>query len=349
MVLTSSPVIPVSGRAFWATGALATCLHDAPLDCTNAISGRAGGRLAMSVQNQTEERTTREDHETVDVDFAEVNEGKSDFDSIYNAPDPRGYCRTLSKLDYRIPAEAKPVFRSLIHALQADGRESLRLIDLGCSYGINAALLKHGMHLGGFFKRYTSPKIEGAADDVLLRRESAFFDTNTSDDAIEMVGIDVADRALEFADSVGLLDDVVRQNLEEQALTEENRELVEGADLIISTGCVGYVTDKTFRHILDATADAGDPPYVASFVLRMFPYEPIADALADYGLVTEKLHDVTFRQRRFENDDERNHVFEQLRAQGIDPDLEQDGYYHAEFFLSRPAHEARERPLGYLV
>ena len=303
----------------------------------------------MSVRNQTEERAATEKNKTADVDFAEVNEGKSDFDAVYNAPDPRGYCRTLSRLDYRIPAEAKPVFRSLIHALQADGRESLRLIDLGCSYGINAALLKYGMHLGGFFKRYTTPKIESAPSDVILRRESAFFDSNTADDALEVIGIDVADHALEFADSVGLLDDVVGQNLEEQPLTDENRELLEGADLIISTGCVGYVTEKTFRRILDAAADGDDPPYVASFVLRMFPYEPIADALADYGLMTEKLHDVTFRQRRFESEDERNHVFEQLRAQGIDPDLEQDGYYHAEFFLSRPAHEARERPLGYLI
>ncbi len=287
--------------------------------------------------------------DTADVDFAEVNEGKSDFDSIYNAPDPRQYCRTLSKLDYRIPAEAKPVFRSLIHALQADGRDNVRLVDLGCSYGINAALLKYGMHLGAFFKRYTTPNMQSAAPRDVLTREVAFFDGHTEDEALEIVGVDVAARALGFAETVGLLDETIDQNLEDQPLSEASRELVEGTDLIISTGCVGYVTDRTFRNLMEAATVDGQPPHVASFVLRMFPYEPIADALSDFGLVTEKLHDVTFRQRRFENDEERDHVLEQLRARGIEPDLEKDGYYHAEFYLSRPESEVRERPLGYLL
>ena len=283
------------------------------------------------------------------TDFAEANEGKSDFDAIYNAPDPRGYCRALGKLDYRIPSEAKPIFRSLIHALQADGHDPVRLVDIGCSYGINAALLKYGMNLGAFFDRYTATGDRGAAAADMVRRETAFFDDRNDDAAIEIVGIDVAERALDFAATVGLLDDTITQNLETSALGEDDRSLVAGAHLVISTGCVGYVTEKTFRRVLDAAAGDGPAPYVASFVLRMFPYAPIANALADYGLVTEKLQDITFRQRRFENDDERAHVLDQLRARGITPDLEEDGYYHAEFFLSRPAIEAKKRPLGYLI
>lgn len=291
----------------------------------------------------------RENFSDGEPDFAEVNEGKSDFDAIYDAPDPRGYCRALSKLDYRIPGEAKPIFRSIIHALQAEGRDTVRIVDVGCSYGINAALLKYGMHLGAFFQRYTTKKVLTAPSDQVLAREAAFFDDRDEDGSLEVVGVDVASHALDFAETVGLLDETVGQNLEENPLDDDGRDAVEGADLIISTGCVGYVTEKTFRNILDAAANGGPMPYVASFVLRMFPYEPIADALADYGLVTEKLHDLTFRQRRFEDEDERNHVFEQLSAQGLEPNLEQDGYYHAEFFLSRPANQVKELPLGYLI
>ena len=283
------------------------------------------------------------------VDFAQVNEGKSDFDTIYNAPDPRGYCRTLSNLDYSIPTEAKPIFRSLIHALQTDRNDPIRIVDIGCSYGINAALLKYGMNLGAFFDRYTKAGDRGAPATDMLQRESAFFDDRNDDVAIEIVGIDVAQHALDFAGTVGLLDDTISQNLEDKPLNYRDRGLIAGAQLVISTGCVGYVTEKTFRRVIEAAAGDGPPPYVASFVLRMFPYAPIADALADYGLATEKLQDITFRQRRFENADERANVIEQLRARDIAPDLEEDGYYHAEFFLSRPAIEAKKRPLGYLI
>ncbi|MEQ8246137.1 MAG: class I SAM-dependent methyltransferase [Alphaproteobacteria bacterium] len=299
--------------------------------------------MSMSADNQEPNPKSKK------IDFAEVNEGKSDFDTIYNAPDPRGYCRTLSKLDYRIPAEAKPIFRSLIHALKADGHDPVRLVDIGCSYGINAALLKYGMNLGAFFDRYTEAGDRAAPASDMLRRESAFFDNRSDDGNVEIVGIDVAERALDFAGTVGLLDETISHNLEDTPLDEGDRDLIAGAHLVISTGCVGYVTEKTFRRVIDAAARGGPAPYVASFVLRMFPYTPIANALAGYGLVTEKLQDITFRQRRFENADERDHVLDQLRARGIASDLEEDGYYHAEFFLSRPAAEAKKRPLGYLI
>lgn len=283
------------------------------------------------------------------TEFAEVNEGKSDFDDIYNAPDPRGYCHALSELDYRIPSEAKPIFRSIIHALQARGRDNVRVVDVGCSYGINAALLKYGMPLSEFFRRYTTPEVQAAQSSEVLSRETNFFDAQDDDDALEVVGVDIAERALGFAKAVGLLDETINRNLEERPLDDAHRLLVKGADMVISTGCVGYVTESTFRNLLDAIGSNGSAPHVASFVLRMFPYKPIADALTDYGLVTEKLQDVTFRQRRFETDDERDHVIKQLESRGIDPSLEQDGYYHAEFFLSRPEKEVRERPLGYLL
>lgn len=318
------------------------------------ITPAATEAARMSITTSNEE-TTRAAHKIhaarkigAEVNFGEVNEGKSDFDAIYNAPDPRGYCRALGKLDYRIPSEAKPIFRSLIHALQSGRHDPVHIVDIGCSYGINAALLKYGMNLSTFFKRYTASGVPVLPDEM-LRRETDFFDDRNSDGAIEVVGIDVSGHALDFARTVGLLDHTIEQNLEDRPLTDANRDLVDGVDLIISTGCVGYVSDKTFRHVMDAAGDDNRAPYVASFVLRMFPYAPIANALSDYGLVTEKLQDVTFRQRRFENEDERAHVFEQLRARGLEPSFEDDGYYHAEFFLSRPAAEAKARPLGYLL
>lgn len=79
------------------------------------------------------------------------------------------------------------------------------------------------------------------------------------------------------------------------------------ADIVISTGCVGYIGSPTFNRIM-ALAREGRPDWVASFVLRMFPYDRIAATLARYGLETEKFHGATFVQRRFANRQEMESV-----------------------------------------
>ncbi|MCG8592894.1 MAG: hypothetical protein MI785_00765, partial [Kiloniellales bacterium] len=76
--------------------------------------------------------------------------------------------------------------------------------------------------------------------------------------------------------------------------------------------------------------------------LRLFPFDPIAAMLSDWGYVTEKLEDRTFKQRRFVSEGEREQVLQQLREQGVDPaGKEAEGHLHAEFYLSRPAVDAK--------
>lgn len=75
---------------------------------------------------------------------------------------------------------------------------------------------------------------------------------------------------------------------------------------------------------------------MAHFVLRMFPFEPIQQALSERGYVTARGHG-SYRQRRFASDDEREQVLDRLVDMGIDPSgYEADGWYYANFFLSRP-------------
>jgi hypothetical protein len=120
-------------------------------------------------------------------------------------------------------------------------------------------------------------------------------------------------------------------------------------DVIITTGCVGYTTERTFEAILRERGDA-PPPWVVAFVLRMFPYDAIAAELGRFGLVTEKLDGVTFVQRRFHSESECANTLEALRTRGIDPaGKESDGLFHAELFVSRPADAVRRVPLSDLV
>lgn len=92
------------------------------------------------------------------------------------------------------------------------------------------------------------------------------------------------------------------------------------------------------------------PPWVASFVLRMFPYDVIEKTLTAAGLKTERLQGHLFSQRCFSTPQEQQHVAEELMRLGLDPSRElTDDRYYAEFFLSRTPDEVSERPLEILL
>jgi hypothetical protein len=117
--------------------------------------------------------------------------------------------------------------------------------------------------------------------------------------------------------------------------------------VVLSTGCVGYVSERTFAAILHAIER---PPWVVSFVLRMFPYDAIAAALAERGLVTEKLAGATFVQRRFRDLKEFDKCLSTLERLGTDTTgLEAEGRFQAELFVSRPREAALAAPLGRIV
>jgi hypothetical protein len=112
---------------------------------------------------------------------------------------------------------------------------------------------------------------------------------------------------------------------------------------------VGYVGERTFDTIMEVNRNRR-APWIASFVLRMFPYGLVEDTLLKRGLVTEKFEGATFVQRRFHSVEEYDSTLETLEKRGIDPTgREADGLYHAELFVSRPGSVVRETPLNRLV
>jgi hypothetical protein len=283
--------------------------------------------------------------------YDEINDGKATFDNVYNHPDPRAYFATLGRLGYCIPEQARPVFDAVIDALkETRGTDVPTLVDIGCSYGVNAALLKYDLSIDALYQRYAEPQLARLDAGTLLKRDAEFFARQSPRTDIAVVGVDCAEKAIEYAAATGLLDAGVVADLESQSPSPAAAERLAPADLVISTGCIGYVTDTTFDRILSEAAESPPLPWVACFALRMFSYDPIASALAERGLVTEKLEDKSFLQRRFENADEQAHVLRQLEALGVDPaGKEEDGYYHAEFYLSRPSAEVAARPLTSIL
>jgi hypothetical protein len=266
--------------------------------------------------------------------------GKVSLDHIYTQPDPRAYFGTLRELDYCIPQLAKPYFALIIQDyLRARRIPTLRVLDIGCSYGINAALLKLDATMDELYERYCGPDAENQTRDALLVRDWELLRNRGRWNRARFTGLDVSHPALSYAHLAGFLDVAVHANLEENDPTQRQREQLAGTDLVISTGCLGYVGHRTISRIVKANGERR--PWMAHFVLRMFPFEPVADSLAELGYETVHLARV-FKQRRFASAEEQSLVLDTLSGVGVDPQgLETDGWLYAQLFISRP--RARKR------
>jgi SAM-dependent methyltransferase len=277
-------------------------------------------------------------HTAETFDYDEV--GKIDLTNIYDRPDPRLYYSTLGRLEYIIPETAKPVFQQVIGAYrQAHDKQRIRILDVGCSYGINAAILKGDLDMEQLYSLYSKDVTANARRNQLLVRDQTILEDIVKDTGLEVVGLDASDNAIKYAVEANLLDDGVAADLENGRPSPEVAAVLDDADLIISTGCVGYVSENTFKSILDVNAPK--KPWMVHFVLRMFPFAEIEETLDARGYVTEKIEGKTFLQRRFASEEEQEHVLDRLSDLGIDPEgLESDGWYHAEAFISRPREEA---------
>lgn len=285
----------------------------------------------------------------VHADFHHINLAKADFEAIYREPDPRAYFRVLGGLDYVVPCLAAPVLRQLIAARAATQSRTVTVLDLGCSYGATSALLRFPLTLDMLRRRYMIPEVQAVYSERLLEMDRAYFLSWPALPNLRIIGLDPAVNAVGYAREVGIIDVGIAEDFERDEPSAHARAALCDVDLIVSTGCIGYVGHRTLERIIKCHL-GGSTPWVASFVLRMFPYDAIAETLQGYGLQTEKFDGATFVQRRFYSAAEYELMLSTLQSQGIDPaGLEADGLLHAELFVSRPADVVAAQPLSKLV
>ncbi|MFD7228996.1 class I SAM-dependent methyltransferase [Streptomyces sp. NPDC059881] len=264
--------------------------------------------------------------------------GKVTLDHIYTQPDPRTYFSVLRPLGYRVPQQAKPYFAKLIKEYRESEQVAApQVLDIGCSYGINAALVKYDATMDELYERYEDDG-ENAGEDggreALLARDRELSRSRRPAQPIRFVGLDAAGSALSYALEAGFLDDAVHADLENDEPTPRQRDQLSGTDLVISTGCLGYVTERTLTHVV--RAQGGRLPWMAHFVLRMFPFDRVEGALAELGYRTVRVDEV-FKQRRFASPEEQALVLDGMSAAGVDTQgLEAEGWLYAQLYLSRP-------------
>lgn len=252
--------------------------------------------------------------------------GKINFDDIYTAPDPRAFFGTLRPLDYDIPQQAKAYFAKLIDEYRAEADVKVpTVLDLGCSYGVNAALHRCDTTMERLYDHYASAG--SLSRDELIARDRRMVEN----DDVRFIGLDASAPALDYALAAGFIDEAIHADLENEDPTDEQRALLSEVDIVISTGCVGYVTEKTLVRIARENR-----PWMAHFVLRMFSYGPVADSLGELDYETTGVEGV-FRQRKFASAEEQTQILDNLSVAGVDPrGLEDGGRLYARLFVSRP-------------
>lgn len=280
----------------------------------------------------------------------ELSEGKANFDSIYVAEDPRDYFEVLGDLDYVIPHYGQEVFPQILEAQSRQRNlDEPKVLDVCCSYGINAALLTCDLTLEQIEEHYRDPEMADLEPEQLAALDRAFYERHRLDDAPEVAGLDASRPAISWAERVGLIDDGLTEDLESHTASEHLAEVVSDVDMITITGGIGYVTAKTFAELYDA-ADEDELPWLAAFSLRRFGFHDIADALAERGMVTERLTGMTFPQRSFASSEEEEFTLQHLTDAGLDVSgREAEGQFHTEFYLARPAAEVDAQPLSEIL
>lgn len=266
--------------------------------------------------------------------------GKSRFEDVYGRPDPRAYFRRLAPLEYEIPHHAQPLFRQAAAERSAldDGRpRPPAVLDLCCSYGINAALLNHDITLAEMYDRYTSPALRSMPTAELAERDKEFYAGRRRPDAVPVLGLDVAAPAVRYAVEAGLLEAGFTDDLEQGPPGPALTRALADVGLITLTGGGSYITARTFTALLDG---AERPVWLSAFVLRTVSFRPVVQALAAHGLRTTVDASRTYPQRRFTDERERRYAITAVRALGLDPaGREETGRFHTLHYESRPGGE----------
>jgi len=281
-------------------------------------------------------------------DEALIGSRKADFTSIYDQADPRAYFQTLGDLDYQIPQQSLPVLQAVLAASQGEG-DPREVLDICCSYGINAALLRCDVELAEIRARYTDPAFAELSVEELIAADAEFYSARRRNPDVAVLGLDIAESAIDYACRAGLLTGGWAEDLEAVDPSPILTVGVRDVGVIISTGGIGYVGERTFDRLLQVIESPSEL-WLAVFVLRALCYDDIANRLAGYGLVTEQVPDVTFRQRRFADRDEYDAAIHDVEVRGLDPaGKEAEGWYHAECYITRPAPAAAAAPLAELL
>ena len=260
--------------------------------------------------------------------------GKTIFNNIYNSKDPRAYCLAMKKLQYVIPKESSIIFKKIFAQYRKQfSKKKIKILDLGSSYGINSAMLKFKLGLEDFYDLYSTQNTKNCSSKKLSKRDKKTYIKTNSDHEMDFIGFDSSKQALKYAQKCGLLKESIHANLEVNDLKKKHKKNIQNLDFIISTGCIGYITNTTLEKILNTTHPK--KPWMVHCVLRIFDLKEIVLMFESYNYDVI-IHKNPIKQRRFASHEEKLRILEKLNKMQINTkDLEDSGWMYSWVIIAK--------------
>jgi len=263
---------------------------------------------------------------------------KKDFTDIYIQDSPYEYLKEMDRLEYSISDSTKLLYNSIIEQLEETLSRPINVLDLGSSYGINSSLMKYNLtmsELSDFFLNGSKPT---------KKETKQFYKGCTSNDNLNFYQIDISEEALKFSEEMNLCERGINIDLESKKLNL--LESLPKIDIVIATGCVGYIGYKAFLNLLKVIKNRQsnsneseteyDYPIFAFSVLRMFDMKDIGEVfeMYDYSIVKSDIKPI--RQRSFSDPKEKTQTVTLLHDMEINTEkYEDDGNFYADFYIAR--------------
>jgi len=148
----------------------------------------------------------------------------------------------MDRLEYSISDSTKPLYNFIIEQLEEILSRPINVLDLGSSYGINSSLMKYNLtvsELSDFFLNGSEPT---------KKETKQFYKKCTSNDNMNFYQIDISEEALKFSEEMDLCERGINVHLEVEKLNV--LESLPKMDVVITTGCIGYIGYKAFSNLL---------------------------------------------------------------------------------------------------
>jgi len=263
---------------------------------------------------------------------------KKDFTDIYTQDSPYEYLKEMDRLEYSISDSTKPLYNHIIEQLEETLSRPINVLDLGSSYGINSSLMKYNLtmsELSDFFLNGSEPT---------KKETKQFYEKCTSNDNMNFYQIDISKEALKFSKEMDLC--VRGMNIDLEAEKLNLLESLPKMDIVIATGCVGYIGYKAFLNLLkviknrQSNSNKSETEYTAPIfafsVLRMFDMKDIEEVFEMYGYSIVKSDIKPIRQRNFSDPKEKAQTISILHGMEVNTKkYEDDGNFYADFYIAK--------------
>lgn len=276
------------------------------------------------------------------MSYDSANDAKADFSYVYTRPTPHDYIAMMAKHGYEIGEQARPYCVAVVELMRDQNSDAwpVQMLDVGCSYGMGSAFVKYGCSFDEMvaFFAFRAPKEYTTA----CQTTRMWLNVAPPRCDVRCLGLDCSEPAIRFAVDAGLLDGGIARDFERDDVrpSEDDIAWFRSCNLLISTGAIGYVTDRTLDIVLqhlgkDNPSDFG--PFAVVTILRVFDASPIQAIFQRYGFKFGKVPGVRLPQRKFIDDKERQEILGLLHNRGLDTSKsEEGGKLYADLYVAAP-------------